>query len=396
MLTIILGVLAGHLKLLDAAAFVPHTTTFIFYAALPCLVLNALGIKIDLYDEKFLWDFIFVFLILRALALAVACCLVAVDKRKGVGHIAVLWLSMTWISTIILGVPISSAVFDNPQVGAKYGILAGISSFIFQLPLMLFFLECHRLEEEYFAGLASLENGAFTDPEVAQKILPGGGDNLEPNGENKAEESLNNNNSQNNGDDVVVEVSRTMLWTKFAWRRDIWLQILTKIVHNPVLLAIAGGFFFTLTTLGPKYLNSNSDDFVPGLGWISETLFFLGNTVTPVSLFATGVWMQDQGKALFQMSPLTAAGCMVSKLILVPLIVVGLAQALDLDDEPGRAAVLIAALPISMASFSLANQFGIGEAIMAENVALGTLLILPTVILWNIAMDEVGLFPIAE
>ena len=372
----------------------PHTTAFIFYAALPCLVLNALGIKIDLYDEAFLWDFIFVFLILRALALAVACCLVAVDKRKGVGHIAVLWLSMTWISTIILGVPISSAVFDNPQVGAKYGILAGISSFIFQLPLMLFFLECHRLEEEYFAGLSTLERSDIVDPETAQEIAPGE-EKKEPECERRPEERSNNNNSQNNGD-VVVDVSRTMLWAKFALRRDIWLKILIKIVHNPVLLAISGGFFLTLTTLGPTYLDSTSDDFVPGLGWISETLFFLGDTVTPVSLFAMGVWMQDQGKALFQMSPLTATGCMISKLILVPLVVVGLAQALNLDDEPGRAAVLIAALPISMASFSLSNQFGIGEAIMAANVAIGTLLILPTVILWNIAMDEVGLFPIAE
>ena len=70
-----------------------HTTSYIFYVALPCLVLNALGIKIDLYDEKFLWDFIFVFLVLRALALAVASCLVALDKRKGVGHVAALWLS---------------------------------------------------------------------------------------------------------------------------------------------------------------------------------------------------------------------------------------------------------------------------------------------------------------
>ena len=102
------------MKIFDAKTFVPQSTTFIFYAALPGLVLNALGIKIDLYDEKFLWEFIFAFLILRAIALVVAFIVVACDSSKGIGQVAVLWLAMTWISTVILGVPISSAVFDNP------------------------------------------------------------------------------------------------------------------------------------------------------------------------------------------------------------------------------------------------------------------------------------------
>jgi predicted permease len=109
-----------------------------------------------------------------------------------------------------------------------------------------------------------------------------------------------------------------------------------------------------------------------------------------------GVWMQDQGRKLFQVPVLSAILFMVSKLIIVPFIMVGLAKALDLDDEAGRAAVLIAALPISLASFSLASRYKIGEAILSENVALGTALVLPTIIIWNLALDEVGLFPIAS
>jgi len=83
---------------------------------------------------------------------------------------------------------------------------------------------------------------------------------------------------------------------------------------------------------------------------------------------------------------------MVSKLILVPLLMVGLAKACKLSDEAGRAAVLIAALPISMASFSLGSHYGVGEALLAENVALGTALMLPTIICWNIVLDATGLF----
>lgn len=392
-MTTLLGILAAYLKIFDASSFVPQSTTFIFYVALPGLVLNALGIKIDLYDDKFAWDFIAVFLILRALALVVAFMVVVIDKRKGIGQIAVLWLSITWISTVILGVPIAGAVFDNPMKGAKYGILAGISSFIFQLPLQLLFLECHRLEEEYLAGKLSTENDVISeDQEIGGKAeemaLP-----VPEETHTASEEEVANTNGKADEAEADIVSNRLCLWAKIASRGDVWLQIGHNISRNPVLWAIAGGFFLTLTTLGPKYLNETSDDFVPGLGWISQTLSFLGSTVTPVSLFAMGIWMQQQGRNLFLLNPLTAVGCMVSKLILVPLIMVGLAKALDLDDEPGRAAVLIAALPISMASFSLANKYSIGEAIMAENVAVGTFLILPTIIIWNLVMDEIDLFP---
>jgi len=60
-----------------------------------------------------------------------------------------------------------------------------------------------------------------------------------------------------------------------------------------------------------------------------------------------------------------------------------------------RAAILIASLPISMASFSLAKQYNIGEAELATNVAVGTILMLPTVLCWNIVLDKLDLYPIA-
>ena len=56
---------------------------------------------------------------------------------------------------------------------------------------------------------------------------------------------------------------------------------------------------------------------------------------------------------------------MLSKLIVIPLIMLGLALLFNLNDEAGRAAVLIAALPISMASFSLADRYGIGQAVLS-------------------------------
>lgn len=106
--------------------------------------------------------------------------------------------------------------------------------------------------------------------------------------------------------------------------------------------------------------------------------------------------MESQGSQLFQLRWQTAFFFMLSKLVIVPLIMLGLAIAADLDDVPGRAAILIAALPISLASFSLASNYNIGQAVLSENVAMGTLLLLPTIVIWNLVLDGLDIFPVPD
>ena len=106
--------------------------------------------------------------------------------------------------------------------------------------------------------------------------------------------------------------------------------------------------------------------------------------------------MEKQGRSLFRLPPITVILYMLSKLLVVPLVMVGLAKAFDFSDEAGRAAILIAALPISMAAFALGSHYDIGQNILSANVAIGTLLVLPTILLWNIGLDAVGLYPIPE
>ena len=48
-----------------------------------------------------------------------------------------------------------------------------------------------------------------------------------------------------------------------------------------------------------------------------------------------------------------------------------------------------------MASFSLGKKYDIGEADLATNVAVGTILMLPTVLCWNIILDKLDVYPIA-
>jgi len=228
-----------------------------------------------------------------------------------------------------------------------------------------------------------------------------------PEGEQALPDSLSGADTTNNvanqekgtsaiNSEAEAEPNLLYLWAGFARRRDVWIRIGRKVIVNPLLCGIAMGFFLSLSTLGPTYLKPTSEQFVPGLFWIFSTCAWLGECVSPVTLIAMGVWMEHQGRNMFQLTPTAASLYMFSKLFVVPMLMVGLAKGLDLNDTAGRAAILIAALPISMASFALGSQYDIGQTILSANVALGTFLMLPTILLWNIALDAVDLYPVPD
>jgi predicted permease len=287
---------------------------------------------------------------------------------------------------VILGVPISAAVFGDPNLGKQFGILAGASSFIFQLPLQLFFLECHALKQSQM----EIETHDVRQPEI-EDLESCVNVNDEKNGELC---EMASNISSPSSPDSNVEASISL--TNLFWREKVWGEITLQIVHNPVLWAIAAGFIVTLSTVGPRFLNPTSNDYIPGLGWIFIALNWLGGCVSPIALFSMGVWMQKERRSMFGIPWWSASLYMLSKLVIVPLAMVFLAIVFNLDNQSGRAAVLIAALPISLASFVLASRYKIGETVLSENVALGTILIVPTVLLWNIVLDELDIFPIPE
>ena len=262
--------------------------------------------------------------------------------------------------------------------------LAAISSFIFQLPFQLCLLECHLI--------GNRSDRVENEPEPTS-------DNHGDSG--KESNKATTHDEENSGELVTlpmeIEASPAPVHsykTVFA-QIQIWAKVGKALQHNPVLWAIAIGFVLSLTKVGPKYFNPNSPKYVTGLGWAWDLFGWLGDCVSPVSLVAMGSWMQRQERILL-ISPAQAMLCMFLKLILVPLLMVGLALMVDLEGNNGRAAVLIAALPISLASFSLAAQYEIGEHLLSTNVMLGTLLLLPTILVWNLVLDAVDLFPITK
>lgn len=389
LLTIFIGIVMGYFQILNVKSFLPQATTFIFNVALPLHIFKGIGLATDFYDDSFLWMFICVFLLVRIIALLFS--FVVATRKGGIGQVAVMWLALTWISTIIMGVPIAAAVFGDPNKGRTYGILAGISSFIFQLPLQLVLFECHVLEKEYLLAqerhhLEPATPEPKDDPEQAL-------------GEAQPETAPTPQVVSDEVHDEVIDVERQgvtfALWMEWISSWSVWKKILFQLSRNAVLWGIVAGFFFSLTTIGPRFLNPTSEDYVDGLGWIFSTAGWLGDCVSPVALVAMGVWMSAQGKKLIRIPLASAFLYMLSKLVIVPLITLGLSVAVGLNNEAGRAAVLIAALPISMASFSLADRYEVGQAILSENVALGTALILPTILLWNLVMDALDIFPIS-
>lgn len=137
LLTILLGIVLGYYKVFEATTFVPQAVKFVFHVALPMLVIQGLGIGTDFYSDSFLWSYIGIFLIIRAIALVASICFVLYKRRTGtdgIGMVAVYWLNLTWISTVILGIPIASAVFNNRNKGSFYGLVSKrteISRFLF-------------------------------------------------------------------------------------------------------------------------------------------------------------------------------------------------------------------------------------------------------------------------
>lgn len=383
LLTVGLGAVLGRCKVVTMD-HVPILTTFVFRVALPCLVVKGVGVGVDFYSDAFIWEYIGAFLLLRAVSLIVAVSLVAAQRsgvhgfgaaaradatRSTVGDVAVVWLNFTWISTVILGIPILTAVFGSPRVGQFYGLLAGLSSFIFQLPFMLGLFECHSLAMELkeASGLVDDDSIVVTPEKPDATAAPP---------------------ESSSASGTVASSWRLIL------RRDVWGRALNRVARNPVIWGIAGGLLISLSTLGERYLRPSSYEYVSELGFFVDTLGWFGDTVSPVSLFAMGIWMQHQGRNLFAVGAVEISLYMLAKLFLTPLLMIGLAKMLDLDDRSGRAAVLIATLPVSLASFTLGDQYGTGQASLAANVAVGTMLMLPTVVAWAAAMDDANLYPV--
>lgn len=272
---------------------------------------------------------------------------------------------------MVLGIPLLCAAL-GPQY-ASLGAVAGISSFIFQLPLMLMFFEGSSGRQETKKEQSGMSMGEKNTSDGSRS--EGSGMNIE---------------AQQKEDEACEKDS----WLSFSLSRERVKYIAIKIARNPILWAIFIGIIISVSSLGPKYLNPGpppNPDYAVGSGFIFLTLKTFASCTQPIALFAVGVFLVNKNPIACGI--VNSIIYMIIKLILVPALMIGCAKAVGLDGAEGRAAVLLASLPVSPTAYTVSNKYDVGQDISESNIFFGNLLVLPTTIGWVSFMDAVDLFP---
>jgi malonate transporter len=124
---------------------------------------------------------------------------------------------------------------------------------------------------------------------------------------------------------------------------------------------------------------------IPMPGPVSAYLRILADALTACALFAIGLGLSIQGlRANFG----RAAALTVVKLAIMPLIVFGLALALQLEPIYLIAAVVCAAVPTAKTVYILAGEYHCEEPLVAATVSMTTLWSIGTLIVWIYALAE--------
>ena len=404
-----LGALSAYFKVFNQSTDLRAFNKLVFAILLPASVLLGLGLRTNLRDGT-TWRFVGGFIMLRAICLAVNA---ALFFKKGVGTVTANWLFVSWVSSVILGVPLVRAAL-GPQY-SNLGVVAGISSFIFQLPGMLILFEIHQGRQlEAIKKSSGTEAGGINSSRLSlpttslvnnKPTEPLDGNQLGNNNSKNAAPGSSASSSAPTGTPIATATAAADTTTKTEPKTTLLTRnqikaIGKQLLRNSILWAILIGIIISVTTLGPRYLNPGNPpaqpncDYAPGAGFIFLILSSLAACTEPIALFATGVFLLH--KSPVACGWFTAIGYMVAKLILVPALMVGCAAAVGLEGGTARAAVLLASLPISAASFTLCDRYSICLNEAVANIFWGTVLVLPTTLAWVAFMDAVDLFPMVK
>jgi malonate transporter and related proteins len=110
----------------------------------------------------------------------------------------------------------------------------------------------------------------------------------------------------------------------------------------------------------------------------------LADALTPCALFAIGLGLSIDGLRanIGQASLLSAV-----KLVIMPVIVLGLSMALGLDPLYTIAAVICAAVPTAKTVYILAGEYHCEEVLVASTVSMTTLVSVVSLVVWLYALS---------
>ncbi|MFD2189858.1 AEC family transporter [Pistricoccus aurantiacus] len=169
---------------------------------------------------------------------------------------------------------------------------------------------------------------------------------------------------------LMVPVVNVLCVTSFVAAGTLGTASIRKslgaLARNPLILACLLGIALNLSGLG-----------LPG--WSEETVSLLGRAALPLGLVAVGVALRPATLLRLDRSVWAAN---LTKLLLMPALVLGLATLLELDPVSRDVALLFAALPTATSAYILSRQLGGDAELMAALITGQTLLAMLTLPLW--------------
>jgi malonate transporter and related proteins len=146
--------------------------------------------------------------------------------------------------------------------------------------------------------------------------------------------------------------------------------LLRALLVNPVMISTVAGLVWSLGGLPlPKPVETYARIFADAL--------------TPCALFAIGLGLSlDDVRGLVGKAALLTA----VKLVVLPLLVLGLSVLLGLDPFYTVAAVICSAVPTAKTAYMLAGEYRIEEAMVASTISITTLLSVVTLLGWLYAL----------
>eukprot|EP01094_Clydonella_sp_ATCC50884_P027989 TRINITY_DN8278_c0_g1_i3.p1 TRINITY_DN8278_c0_g1~~TRINITY_DN8278_c0_g1_i3.p1 ORF type:complete len:450 (+),score=84.36 TRINITY_DN8278_c0_g1_i3:245-1594(+) len=393
---ILIGFLIGRFKIFhnDFRCTLGQLNLFVFNLGIPCLVFQGLATK-DFTDLE--WDYVLVFLVARAafglisfllaaLFNVLICAAAPIARKKAppcdfLGDGLTTWIGSTWMNTIIFGIPLLSALYGPGIV--VYNILAAISSLFFQMPTMLLLFEIRAI-------LVSRRKETSDDNAPSAELSAPGSTDTKP-GEEEEQAGANESASSKGYTERVVETVRERYEDVRSWylRRVPWpvrkvISLAVHIITNPPLIGVVAGLAYSwiFTTWAEEEYPQ----------WLLNFTTWMGGSVTPLAAVCVGLFMNMP----FFTIPRTLHAWMVwlrifvfliAKFILFPLLIMGLLVAFGFDGVKARAGVLIGALPVALAGFSISKKYQVGQEEQTACIALGTLLMLPVTLAWLAVLD---------
>ncbi len=151
--------------------------------------------------------------------------------------------------------------------------------------------------------------------------------------------------------------------------------LLRELVMVPPIWAAVAGVAFNL--LG-----------VPMNGWVQQLLEMLATGVVPLMLFSTGLalrWAPGLRRRIQTVVPVV-----LIRLLLIPLLVLGLTLLLGMEGPLRTAVVLEAAMPSMVLGLVLCDRFGLDTHLYAEIVVLTTALAALSLPAWFFCMGLIA------